>query len=215
VGDPACIGAALIDTLPGGSARPAALDSWNRPEPVRPGFVVDLLTAASRIDAGATDTELASRALAHMLAWPRTYGMDNVLVPAALIFAERAEGRAWPAIQRLREACLDHLQRRIALPLEAPQDWTRANPLKCRCADCRSLGDFLVDPNQEQWRLKAVQGRRMHVEESVRRARCDLDLTTEKRGSPHTLVATKNQASYERRVAQRRNDLEHVAALSG
>ena len=44
---------------------------------------------------------------------------------------------------------------------------------------------------------------------------CDLDLTTERRGSPHTLVATKNQASYERRSKQRRQDLEHVSALGG
>jgi molecular chaperone DnaK (HSP70) len=77
------------------------------------------------------------------------------------------------------------------------------------------LGDFLVDPSQEQWRLKAVQGRRAHVEESVRSARCDLDLATEKRGSPHTLVATKNQASYERRVTQRQKDLQHARALGG
>jgi hypothetical protein len=41
-----------------------------------------------------------------------------------------------------------------------------------------------------------------------------VDLTTEKRGSPHTLIATKNQASYERRVKQRRQDLDHVATLA-
>ena len=50
---------------------------------------------------------------------------------------------------------------------------------------------------------------------SVRSSACDLDLTTERRGSPHTLVAIKNQASYERRVKQRRQDLKHVSALGG
>ena len=44
-------------------------------------------------------------------------------------------------------------------------------------------------------------------------AACDLDLTTEKRGSPHALVATKNQASYERRAKQRRQDVETVSGL--
>jgi len=63
--------------------------------------------------------------------------------------------------------------------------------------------------------LKAAQDRRNHVEQSVRSAACDLDLATEKRGSPHTLVAVKNQASYERRAKQRRQDLEHVAVLGG
>ena len=72
-----------------------------------------------------------------------------------------------------------------------------------------------LTPDQQQWRLRAVQDRRTHVEQSVRSAACDLDLTTERRGSPHTLVANKNQASYERRAKQRRQDLEHVSALGG
>jgi hypothetical protein len=207
-GDLVRIGAALIDTLPGAPARPGEASTWTRPTPVKPGFVVDLLTAASRIDAG-----LAARTIEHLLAWPKTYKPDEVLVAAALAFAKRADSMAWPAVQRLREACLDHLHRRIALPLEAPRDWARTNPLKCTCGDCRALGAFLVAPDQQQWRLKAVQDRRAHVEQSVRHTACDLDLTTEKRGSPHTLAATKNQASYERRAKQRREDLEHVSAL--
>ena len=86
--------------------------------------------------------------------------------------------------------------------------------MTCGCDDCRDLGAFLTDPGQRQWRLKAIQHRRTHVEGSVRTVPCDADLTTEKRGSPHTLIATKNQASYERRVKQRRQDLDHVAALA-
>jgi hypothetical protein len=141
--------------------------------------------------------------------------LDGILVPAALAFTKRADSKAWPAVKRLREAALDHLRKRIALPLEAPRDWARTNPLKCTCADCHALGAFLVAPDQQRWHLKAAQGRRVHVEQTAKNTACDLDLTTEKRGSPHTLVAVKNQASYERRAKQRRQDLEHVAALSG
>ncbi|CCV08428.1 conserved hypothetical protein [Mesorhizobium metallidurans STM 2683] len=208
--DVARVGAALIDVLPGDPARRVKLDPWARPASVQPGFVVDLLTATSNIDAG-----LGARAIEHLLAWPRTYALDAVLVPAALAFTKRAESVAWPAVGRLREAALDHLRRRVALPLEAPRDWARINPLKCACDDCRALGAFLVDAHQEQWRMKAVQNRRTHVEESVRNAACDLDLSTERRGSPHTLVAVKNQASYQRRVKQRQHDLKHVSALGG
>jgi len=138
-----------------------------------------------------------------------------VLTPAALALAKLTESKSWPAAARLREATLDHLRSRIAQPLEAPRDWTRANPLKCPCADCRALGAFLVAPDQQQWRLKAAQDRRTHVEQNVRSAACDLDLTTERKGSPHALVAAKNQASYQRRAEQRRRDLEHVSALGG
>ena len=138
-----------------------------------------------------------------------------MLVPAARALVQLEESKAWPAAERLRKASLDHLRGRIALPLEAPRDWTRTNPLKCSCSDCRALGVFLLAPDQKQWRLKAVQARRSHVEEGGRHAVCDLDLATERRGSPHTLVATKNQASYERRARQRRQDLGNVAALAG
>lgn len=208
-GDLERIGKALIDVLPGDPKRREEAVAWARPEPVKPGFVVDLLTATSRIDAG-----LAAHALEHLLAWPKIYKPDDVLVPAALAFAKLAESRTWPAAGRLREAALDHLRRRIALPLEAPRDWARTNPLKCTCADCRTLGTFLVASDQPQWRLKAVQDRRTHVEQSVRNAACDLDVTTERHGSPHTLIATKNQASFERRANQRRQDLEHMSALA-
>ncbi len=210
VGGAASIGAALLDVLPGDPAKPTEPDTWRRPALAKPDFVVDLLTASSQIDAG-----LAARAIEHLLAWPKTYKPDELLVPAALAFAKQAESKAWPAVERLREASLDHLRRRVALPLEAPRDWGRTNPLKCTCADCRELGAFLVAPHQQEWRLKAIQDRRTHVEQSVRSAACDLDLTTEKRGSPHALVAIKNQASYERCAKQRRQDLNHVSALGG
>jgi hypothetical protein len=209
-GDLEQIGVALIDALPGDPTKRGQVDSWTRQMPVKPGFVVDVLTATSRIDSG-----LAARAFEHLLAWPKTYKPDDVLVPAALAIVKLVESKAWPVAGRLREAALDHLRRRIALPLEAPRDWIRTNTLKCTCGDCRGLGAFLTAPDQQQWRLKAVQDRRTHVEQSVRSAACDLDLTTERRGSPHTLVATKNQASYERRAKQRRQDLEHVSALGG
>jgi hypothetical protein len=209
-GDLEQVGAALIDALPGAPAKQVQVSTWARPAPVKPGFVVDLLTATSRIDAG-----LAARAIEHLLAWPKTYEPDDVLVPAACEFAKLVDSTAWPAVGQLREASLDHLRRRIALPLEAPRDWTRTNLLKCTCGDCRGLGAFLVAPDQAQWRLKAIQDRRSHVEQSVRSSACDLSLTTERRGSPHTLVATKNQASYERLAKQRRQDLERVSALGG
>src|SRR5260370_38974548 len=144
-GDLEQIGVTLIDALPADPPKRDQVDTWTRPTPVKPGFVVDLLTATSRIDAG-----LAARGIEHLLAWPKTYKPDDVLVPAARLFVKLVGSIAWPAVGRLREASLDHLRRRIALPLEAPRDWTRTNALKCTCGDCRGLGAFLVTPDQQQ-----------------------------------------------------------------
>ena len=47
----------------------------------------------------------------------------------------------------------------------------------------------------------------------ISRARCDLDLTTDKRGRPYTLVCIKNEASYDRRARQRKQDLEDLASI--
>ena len=209
-GNAAQICTALLDVLPGDPKETAATPApWTVREPIVPGLIVDLLTAAGRIDAG-----LATRAIEHLLAWPALYSPDLVLVPAALTLAGQASG-SWPAVGRLREAVLQHLGRRIAEPLEPPKDFSRANPLTCSCPDCRDLGAFLVAPGQREWRLKALEIKRRHVEQSVGNKPCDIDLSTEKRGSPYTLTAVKNQASYERRVRQRRQDLKHVAALGG
>jgi hypothetical protein len=63
--------------------------------------------------------------------------------------------------------------------------------------------------------LKAAEGARGHVEETIRKARCDLDAVTDRRGRPYSLVCTKNQASYDRRMKQHQQDLENLAVLDG
>jgi hypothetical protein len=99
--------------------------------------------------------------------------------------------------------------------LEAPQTWSRASDIRCSCEHCAALRSFLASPSTETWTLKAAEQFRSHVEGEIRRARADLDIRTERRGSPHSLVCQKNSASYERRVAQRRQDLAHIAILTG
>jgi hypothetical protein len=51
------------------------------------------------------------------------------------------------------------------------------------------------------------------VEQTIRRAGPDVNTRTERKGSPHSLICTKNQASYERRVEQRKQDLADLERL--
>lgn len=197
---------ALVEALPGDPAR-APQPDWRRPR-VEPSFIVDLLTAVGQLDAG-----LADRAADHILAWPQTYGLDAVLVPAVLALTERAATRDGAAVRRLRAACLAHLRARIAEPLEPPRDWARASVLPCRCRHCSELSQFLADPNRKMWTFKAAAPDREHVEDSIKRAGSDLDRATDQRGRPYTLICTKNQASYERRAQQRKKDLAEAARL--
>ncbi|MGE3541301.1 MAG: 2OG-Fe(II) oxygenase [Candidatus Tectimicrobiota bacterium] len=200
---------ALVEALPGAVARSAPRDPWRptRP-PVEPECLVALLPALEQINAA-----LADRAVERILAWPLTYALDAVVVPAVLGLLEQSQ--AGSALQRLRAAALEHLRTRIALPLEPPRDWTRASTIACTCAHCRELSQFLADPARQRWVFKAPEAGRRHVEESIRQSDCDLNLTTERRGRPYSLVCTKNQASYDRRAQQRQQDLHYLARLDG
>jgi predicted 2-oxoglutarate/Fe(II)-dependent dioxygenase YbiX len=204
------IGAAtiLVDALPGDPARISTREPWRRGPGVAPGVVTDLFTALALIDA-----PLAERAADHILAWPKTYGLDAVLVPSVRELLASDTTKDFAAVQRLRVAGLAHLNARVARPLEAPRDWSRANTLECKCVRCSELSRYLADPEKKIWVFRAAEADRGHVAGTIRQARCDLDLTTERRGRPYSLVCTKNQASYERRVTQRKRDLADLERL--
>jgi hypothetical protein len=198
----------LVEALPGDPARTPRRDPWRRPLPVEPGCLIDLLPALGQIN-----VVLADLAADCILAWPQTYEPDAVLVPAVLSLTGPPAQQAVATLQRLRTAALEHLRARIAEPLEPPRDWARASAIACPCAHCRELSRFLADPDRQRWNFKAPEAGRRHVEESIRRSGCDLDLATDRHGRPYSLVCTKNQASYDKRAQQRQRDLAHLAQL--
>jgi hypothetical protein len=138
---------ALVDALPGDPTRTEPRASWQQRAPgVKSSFVVDLFTRLETVD-----KTLAGRAADHVLAWPKTYGLDVVLVPALRQLAGTEAIKHGAAVQRLRRLCLDHLRARVAASLEAPKDWRRTSKLACRCADCTELANFLTDPVRRTW----------------------------------------------------------------
>jgi hypothetical protein len=201
------VAAVLVGALPGDPARTPQTPHWSRAQAIESGVVVDVLTAIDPIDSG-----LAGAAVDNFLAWPKTYDMDSVLIPALVELADPARP-ATTAVARLRAAGVAHLHARIAVPLAPPTDWARASLVSCSCRHCSELNRFLADPTRATWAHRAAQAERSHLESSIRHHRCDLDFTTLRRDSPHSLVCTKNQASYERRGLQRKEDLEVLAQI--
>ncbi len=173
------------------------LAEWRRGPGVEPGFIVDLLTALGQIDEAQAGRAVRPHPRLAQNLRPRCGSRPG---GSAIDRHQRWFG----GVQRLRAACLGHLRARIAQPLEAPRDWRRTNAIACSCRHCAELGRFLIDPERRMWSFKAAEAERGHVAAMISRARCDLDLTTDKRGRPYTLVCTKNQASYDRRARQRR-----------
>ena len=95
-----------------------------------------------------------------------------------------------------------------------PENWQRASTLGCNCVDCQQLSRFLASPQERTWGFKAVQQRRDHLASTIKTAMCDVDTATDQRGRPYSLICTKNQASYDRRVMQREQDVADLAALT-
>jgi predicted 2-oxoglutarate/Fe(II)-dependent dioxygenase YbiX len=203
---------ALLDAMPGDPSRPQTqADAWRR-ERADAAVIHDTLRALVLAE-HADLVALADRAVTHWLAWPKTYGLDTIIVPALRLLAERPALMDRPACQRLRAAALAHLQTRVSLDLVPPADWRRDAQMRCRCEHCQSLVTFLRSAEREVWRFKAREADRRHVEDAIRQGHHDVDCTTEREGSPHVLVCNKNQASYERKVAQRRKDLDSLRRL--
>ncbi|WP_462330874.1 2OG-Fe(II) oxygenase [Thiohalocapsa halophila] len=207
---------ALLHGLPDAAGAPAPTPGGFGPAPPQPtaDLVLGALLGLSRID-----TDLADRALRHCLERPALYGPDTILVPAALAVAATQDSADTaslpPALVELRDAVLRHLDKRLGEPLHPPPDWQRAAEVRCTCTDCTALNRFLASPTEATWKLKAAEPKRRHVEQRIQTHRCDLDTHTDKTGRPYTLVCTKNQASYQRRVQQRQKDIENRARLTG
>jgi len=199
----------LIEALPGDPARAASRPFWQDGPKVDTNFVVDLLAGLCAID-----ESLAKRAVDHLLAWPKCYGLDAVLVPAARTLLGQVAPSCATAVEPLRTACLAHLRGRIAEPLAPPTDWRRSAALQCHCPRCTELGRYLADAERRTWVFRAAEADRRHVEGTIKHAGCDVDVNTDRRGRPYSLVCTKNQASYERRAKQRTRDLENLARLA-
>jgi hypothetical protein len=197
----------LVEALPG-DPNHSQVAPWYRHTLIEPNFVVNFLSALGHLD-----TPLAEQAVNHMLAWPQTYGLDTVLVPAVLTLSTQTAIHDNEAFQHLRSACLDHLHTRIAEFLEPPQDWTRDGKIRCQCNHCSELSLFLGAPDRKNWTFKAVEALRSHVENSIGQSGCDLDCITDNRGRPYSLICTKNQASYEKRAQQRKKDLDDLAKI--
>lgn len=206
---------ALLDALP---ITPPVPSYSGTPKKVTPELITATLAALQCIDeasAGRLAEPLAPQALTRLVEHLDVYDLDQILIPAALaVQAGKAPLAAnTPMAESLKQAVIALLRQRIAEALEPPADWRRPAKLGCQCTYCEDLSRFLDSPTDSSWRIKAVKKTREHLAYQIRAAQCDLDLQTETRGTPHTLICKKNQASYAKRLRQRGADSDNLHAL--
>ena len=159
--------------------------------------------------------DLFSKFIDRVLADPKTY-------PLAAHVAALTAMQPWlethlktpcAGVSRWVAACREQLEALTAAEPAPPADFRRDANIDCACADCAELRRFLGDPGEAVHRFRAVQDRRSHLENIIRRHGCDVTCRTERVGSPHTLACTKNTASFEARLKKYHEDGRHLATL--
>jgi hypothetical protein len=160
--------------------------------------------------------ELLSRLVDHALARPETYPLTKVHVAALTALAPwlaKNVKTPSPALSRWLASCREQLEGLTAETPQPPADFRRDARVSCGCANCTELKRFLRDPREQVHRFRAAQAERSHLADQIRQSSSDLDLRTEERGRPYTLICTKNTASYKARLARFHEDQEHLADI--
>ena len=70
------------------------------------------------------------------------------------------------------------------------------------------LQQFLIDPQEQVHRFRVRKDHRQPLHPQIGRHGCDMSHVTERRGSPQTLVCTKNRAPDERKQMQFEEDTQ-------
>jgi hypothetical protein len=157
--------------------------------------------------------------LAQIAANPNEYDLHRVLIPAVNSLAgdqhfATSSKLAASAVRELRQFCIEQLTQRTAKQPEPPRNWKRDAKLDCKCQDCRELARFLEDKEAKVHRFPRRTELRQHLHQQIDRYRIDCAHVTERRGRPYTLVCTKNQASFDRKLKQYETDCKLLKELS-
>jgi 2OG-Fe(II) oxygenase superfamily len=158
--------------------------------------------------------DLLSRLVNYTLSRPEEYLLTDAHVAALTILRPWLKKHVRKPCLPLNEwmaSCCKQLEALTAREPQPPADYRREAILTCKCTECKEMKRFLEDPTEAVHRFRMREERRQHLEHSAQGS--DLDFRTERTGSPHTLVCTKNTASYRRRLAKYHQDKEHLSLL--
>ncbi len=139
-------------------------------------------------------------------------------LPEALAELANLRGTTGDAVEPAGFVALWHhaaalLLARSAAPPEEPVDWVIEASIPHHCPLCERLQAFCDSPEATTERFRARQDLRQHVESMISRLTLDIACKTERKGSPHTLICTKNRATFRRRCEQYAADVAHMRLL--
>jgi len=139
--------------------------------------------------------------------------LGPVLLDKSLATSFRKPNSLLPEI--LAFAC-GEIEAETKLPLNPYPDWSRpfSESDETRSPLIRELAAFMADPDSDSHRFKRAEGERSQIENFIHQHQLDLDCRTEKKSRPYSLICTKNDHSYDRKLAWRAQETELLEKLS-
>jgi len=161
--------------------------------------------------------ELLTKATNHIVTTKHEQYNVDTLGPALSqifeFFGPKVKDQPW--FLALWKSCVAELQERTSHAHPDPTNWSQSKSSKCSCDDCIQFVAFCRDPVLQQWRFKAAERRRSHIEGLIMSQQLDVDCTTERTsGTPHVLVCTKNRNSLKNARDKQKKDLQALSTLN-
>ena len=153
--------------------------------------------------------DLRAKTVTAIIGAPEVYRPEGVLLVAL-----QATGDWNPDRTRLWRHAVKTILDRSRRPPAVPTDWVIAAGVDCKCEDCRQLRAFCRAPEQPEYRFRAAQAKRSHLETRISQHALEIDFRTETSGNPHTLVCVKNRLGYRRQCWQYQEDLAALKLLT-
>lgn len=126
---------------------------------------------------------------------------------------QKAQNIRSPSYKKFLADCSHRIGKAAAKIIEEPSDWLIDAQVPCSCADCADLNAFLKDAGAQVHRFRVRKDRRQHLHRQIDSNKLEIDHVTERKGSPQTLVCTKNRKSYHDALAQKELDIRLLADL--
>lgn len=176
---------------------------------------IELVESMFKALCSINDTESLETLVKHFINDTKHYNTRDVLIPAVKNLHNWIEKQTnyKTFYNKLLKHCTLEVQNARSKPVEKPKDWFQDIKIACDCVDCQKLNAFLKDPNEKVHRFSVRKDRRQHLHQKITSYKCDMTHVTDRKGSPQTLVCTKNIDSYNTKKKQEKLDLVFLDEL--
>lgn len=161
--------------------------SITRDLPKRMQLLQALLFAGARIH----DVTIAQTMTTHCISLPMLYP-ETALSDLWLTLKKKLSTEYLVQYEPLRQHLMTSIQQRISSGMRATDDWSIKVALPCSCEHCKVAQQFLDAQTEIKKIWPIVQATREHVMASFNDMNLPVDLSVERKGSPHKLVIEKN-----------------------